>query len=204
MLAFVDWNELQAISTTILVMTSAGAIAYAALQLRSEREYRSVANLEKQIDVFHGEVFRAVRKRLAAERLVDEELAELEKDNPPVSGLEVLDFYDHIGLLVKKGHLEVYDVWHTFYEWAQPVYNDLKPLIEDEDSAFVDHYTDLKRLMRSMDELQLARMHGKNANHWALWTPDRIIDHYKYEIESGGRSPRRARKKAEEAKLIVS
>jgi hypothetical protein len=46
-----------------------------------------------------------------------------------------------------------------------------------------------------MDELQLKRMHAKNANHWALWTPDRIIDHYKYELESGGR-PRRSRRAA--------
>jgi hypothetical protein len=203
-LVLIDWNELQAISTTILVLTSAGAIAYAALQLRQEREYRSVANLEKQLDVFHGEAFRAARKRLAVERLVDDQLADLDRESPPASGLEVLDFYDHVGLLVKKGHLEVYDVWHTFYEWAQPVYNDLKPLIEEEDSAFADHYLDLRRLMRQMDELQMARMHSKKANHWALWTPDRIIDHYKYEIESGGRIARRTRKKAEETKLIVS
>ncbi|RXH57473.1 hypothetical protein [Granulicella sibirica] len=203
-LKVIDWNELQAISTTILVLTSAGAIGYAALQLRQEREYRSVSNLEKQLTVFHGEAFRAARKRLAVDRLVNEELAELDRDVPPVSALEVLDFYDHIGLLVKKGHLEVYDVWHTFYEWAQPVYVDMRPLIEDEDSAFIDHYTDLRRLMRQMDELQISRMHGKNANHWALWTPDRIIDHYKYEIESGGRIARRTRKKAPEQNLIVS
>jgi hypothetical protein len=48
-----------------------------------------------------------------------------------------------------------------------------------------------------MDEIQLKKMHAKNAdaNHWALWTPDRIIDHYKYELESGGR-PRRSRRAA--------
>jgi hypothetical protein len=204
LLKMVDWNELQAISTTILVLTSAGAIAYAALQLRQEREYRSVANLEKQLSVFHGEAFRSARKRLATERLVDEQLAGFERDSPPVSALEVLDFYDHIGLLVKKGHLEVYDVWHTFYEWAQPVYNDMRPVIEDADSAFEDHYIDLRWLMRKMDEVQLARMHDKKANHWALWTPDRIIDHYKYEIESGGRLARRTRKKTSEPNLIVS
>jgi hypothetical protein len=38
-------------------------------------------------------------------------------------------------------------------------------------------------------------MHQKKANHWALWTPDRIIDHYRYELESGGR-PRRSRRAA--------
>jgi hypothetical protein len=195
----VDWNEVQAIATTILVLTSAGAIGYASLQLKQEREYRSVTNLEKQLAVFQGEAFVAARKRLAADRLVDGELAAWDKETPPASALEVLDFYDHVGLLVKKGHLEVYDVWHTFYEWAQPVYVDLRPLIEDEDSQFSEHYLDLKRLMRAMDELQIGRMHVKKANYWALWTPDRIIDHYKYELESGGRAGRRARRKHAEA-----
>ncbi len=191
----VDWVEMQALSTAILVLTSMCAIGYAALQLKQEREYRSVANLEKQLTAFQNDSFVAARKRLAQDRLVDGELLPMDKEAPPASALEVLDFYDHIGLLVKKGHLEVYDVWHTFYEWAQPVYVDLRALVEDPDSPFSDHYTDLKRLMRKMDELQIARMHLKSANHFALWTPNRIIEHYRYEMESGGRLVRRTRRK---------
>ncbi len=60
---------------------------------------------------------------------------------------------------------------------------------------YADHYNDLQRMMRQMDEIQLKRMHAQNANHWALWTPDRIIEHYRYELESGGR-PRRSRRAA--------
>lgn len=187
----IDWVAVQGVSTSILVLTSVGAIAYAALQLRHEREYRSVANLEKQLGFFLSENFVAARRRLAQARLdVSAEETRLhawELDSPPVSAFEVLDFYEHQALLVKKGHLDLYDVWHTFYEWAQPVYVDMQPLIESSDSMYADHYDDLQRMMRRMDEIQLRRMHQKNANHWALWTPDRIIEHYKYELESGGR-----------------
>jgi len=118
-------------------------------------------------------------------------------DQPPVTVFEVLDFYEHLALLVNKGHLDLYDVWHTFYEWAQPVYVDFQALIEAPVSMYSDHYVDLRAMMRKMDELQLQRMHERhtNANHWALWTPDRIIDHYRYELESGGR-PRRSRRAA--------
>lgn len=200
----VDWVAVQALSTVILVLTSAGAIGYAALQLKQEREYRSVANLEKQLTVFQSDSFVAARKRLAQDRLVDGVLAPFDKEVPPASALEVLDFYDHVGLLVKKGHLEVYDVWHTFYEWAQPVYVDLRELVEEPDSQFRDHYTYLRRLMRKMDELQIARMHLQRANHFALWTPHRIIDHYKYEMESGGRLMRRTRRKAEQNAEVAS
>lgn len=193
----IDWNAVQAIGTSMLVATSMGAIGYAGLQLRHERAYRSVANLEKQLGFFLSENFVAARRRLAQARLetVDGEtrLQPWDLDQPPVTAFEILDFYEHLALLVKKGHLELYDVWHTFYEWAQPVYVDMQPLIESEDSMYTDHYEDLRTMVRRMDELQLKRMHRKNANHWALWTPDRIIDHYRYELESGGR-PRRSRR----------
>ena len=95
-----------------------------------------------------------------------------ELDAPPIHAIEVLDFYEHLSLLVKKGHLNIYDVWHTFYEWAQPVYVDMQPLIESPESAYCDHYNDLQRMMRRMDEIQIKRMHTQKANHWSLWTPD--------------------------------
>jgi len=180
-----NWQALEAIATSTLVLTSGGAIAYAGRQLRHEREYRSVDNLEKQLTFFLSETFLAARRRLAETRTTGDLLLPLSVDDPPTVVFEVLDFYDHLGLLVKKGHLDVYDVWHTFYEWAQPVYVDLQPLIEGENSAFRDHYTDLRKLMRAMDDIQIKRMHAKNANHWALWTPERILDHYRYELEVG-------------------
>jgi hypothetical protein len=194
-----DWTAVQAVATSILVLTSVGAIAYAGLQLRHERQYRSVENLEKQLSFFLSDNFVAARRRLAQARLdvsgAEAKLQAWELDSPPVSAFEILDFYEHLALLVKKGHLDIYDVWHTFYEWAQPVYVDMQALIESPDSMYSDHYNDLQRMMRRMDEIQISRMHRKNANHWVLWTPDRIIDHYKYELESGGR-PRRSRRAA--------
>jgi hypothetical protein len=194
---WINWTEVEALANTCLVLTSVGAISYAGLQLRHEREYRSVANLEKQLSFFLSENFVAARRRLAQARLETvaterPSLKSWELEDPPVSVFEVLDFYEHLSLLVNKGHLDVYDVWHTFYEWAQPVYVDMQALIESPESAYGEHYEDLRALMRKMDEIQLKRMHAKNANHWALWTPDRIIDHYRYELESGGR-PRRTR-----------
>jgi hypothetical protein len=181
-------------ATVVLVVTSAGAIAYAALQLRHEREYRAVENLEKQLSFFLSEKFVAVRRRLAEARLDETGLKPWTLEEPPVSAFEVLDFYEHLSLLVKKDHLNLYDVWHTFYEWAQPVYVDMQPLIESDDSSYSEHYRDLERMMRRMDEIQMAKMRTQKGEHWALWTPERIIEHYKYELEAGSR-PRRIRRR---------
>lgn len=196
-----NWVALEAIANTALVLTSGGAIAYAGRQLRHERAYRSVDNLEKQLSFFLSDGFVQTRRRLAETRTEGGDLVPLSVEEPPAVAFEVLDFYDHLGLLVKKGHLSLHDTWHTFYEWAQPVYVDLQPLVEDGDSPFRDPYTDLRKLMRAMDEIQLKRMHAKHANHWALWTPERILAHYRYESEVGAGQHRllRLRSKGEKA-----
>jgi hypothetical protein len=181
-------------ATVVLVVTSAGAIAYAGLQLQHEREYRAVENLEKQLSFFLSDNFVAVRRRLAESRLDETGLKPWTLEEPPVSAFEVLDFYEHLSLLVKKGHLDLYDVWHTFYEWAQPVYVDMQPLIESPDSPYSEHYRDLQRMIRRMDEIQMKKMQGQKGEHWALWTPERIIEHYKYELEAGSR-PRRIQRR---------
>ena len=190
----INWEAVQAMATVALVLTSAGAIAYAGLQLRHERAYRAVDNLEKQLSFFLSDNFVAVRSRLAESRLDGTGLRPWTVDDPPVSAFEVLDFYEHLSLLVKKGHLDVYDVWHTFYEWAQPVYVDMQPLIENEESAYAEHYKDLQRMVRRMDEIQMAKMQTQKGEHWALWTPERIIEHYQYELQASGR-PRRIRRR---------
>ena len=183
-----------------MVLNTDVAISYKKKQLRTERAYRSVTNLEKQLSFFLGDSFTAARRRLAEARVHKDELLPWSVDDPPIEAFEVLDFYDHMGLLVRKGHLEVFDVWHTFYEWAQPVYVDLRALVEDENSEYFDHYSELRTLIRAMDDIQLKRMHEKNGNHWALWTPERISDYYRYESEAkqGTRRRRKLRDRAEE------
>jgi len=197
----INWLAVEALGNVGLVLTGAGAISYAGLQLRHERAYRQVANLEKQLGFFLSTGFVEARRRLAEARLDEAGLDETglkawTVDEPPVNVFEVLDFYEHLSLLVKKGHLDLYDVWHTFYEWAQPVYVDMQPLIESEESAYYDHYNDLQRMMRQMDEIQMGKMEKQKGEHWALWTPERIIEHYRYELEAGGR-PRRVRRRGE-------
>ena len=186
----VDWVAMQAIATSILVFTSVGAIAYAGLQLRHEREYRSVANLEKQLAFFLSESFVAARRRLAVARLDLTGSARVmqtwELDSPPVSAFEVLDFYEHLALLIKKGHLEIYDVWHTFYEWVQPVYADMASVTEGRNSPWVDHYTDLRMLVNQMDAIQRERMGKRKLPHEKMWSRDRIAEHYRYEVEASG------------------
>ncbi len=182
-----NWTEAEAVATALLVLTSIAGIFYAGVQLRHERQYRSVTNLEKQLGFFHSSKFREARRRLAAERLNEnQDLLALDSEDPPIAAFEVLDFYEHLGLLVKKRHLDLYDVWHTFYEWAQPVYADFRMVLEGAESDWADHYSDFRRMMHGMDRIQQARMRGRGAQHGKLWSDDRICEHYSYELETTG------------------
>ena len=182
-----NWTEAEAVATVLLVLTSVAGIFYAGVQLKHERQYRAVTNLEKQLAFFHSGKFREARRRLAAERLNDaRDLLALDSADPPLAAFEVLDFYEHLGLLVKKRHLELYDVWHTFYEWVQPVYADLRVVLEGKDSEWADHYSDLRRMMHGMDRIQQQRMRRRGAAHGKLWSDERICEHYSYELETTG------------------
>lgn len=188
-----NWQETTAIATFGLVASSFGAILYASKQLHHERSYRQMANLERQLTFFLSERFLLARSRLAEDRLAENRLTEsggedptlkpLNPRNPPMSVFEVLDFYEHVALLIKKDHLDIYDVWHTFYEWLQPVYFDLLPILDDKDGQWYFHYSDLCRLMGQLDTLQKTKMvaTGRNARQ-AIWTAERIVAHYKYEL----------------------
>ncbi len=188
-----DWLAVQAVATVALVVTSGGAISYAALQLKHEREYRMMNNLEEQWKLFLSESMAATRKRLAGDRLSGETLSALDIEAPPASALEMLDFYEHLALLEKRGRLDLYDVWHTFYEWLQPVYADLRQVIESSKSGYQDHYSDLRKMLEKMDKIQRQRMAKPGGkDHWELWTDERVIEHYRHEAEVGGR-PRRRR-----------
>ncbi|HEY0758050.1 MAG TPA: hypothetical protein VGD59_02210 [Acidisarcina sp.] len=186
-----DWQETTALATFGLVISSFAAILYASKQLHHERAYRQMANLERQLTLFLSERFSGARGRLAEDRLeesrsLEATLKPLNAKNPPMSVFEVLDFYEHIALLIKKDHLDIYDVWHTFYEWLQPVYFDLLPILDDKDGQWFYHYSDLCRMMTQLDTLQKTKMTGTGRSaRQALWTAERIVAHYKYELELG-------------------
>jgi hypothetical protein len=183
-----NWQETTAVATFGLVLSSFGAILYASKQLHHERTYRQMANLERQLTFFLSERFLLARSRLAEDRLAENRLEgmalrPLDPRNPPMSVFEVLDFYEHVALLIKKNHLDIYDVWHTFYEWLQPVYFDLLPILDDKEGRWYYHYSDLCRLMAQLDILQKTRMVGTERNaRQALWTAERIVAHYQYEL----------------------
>jgi hypothetical protein len=122
----------------LLSLLAAGAALVSAgvavLALRAEiARSRFVLNVEllfKLDERFHSSGWR--KKRVAAatalfahlERPEEEEVIEVKKANVQEENAdEVLDFFETMGLMVKRGALDTEIVWHTFLYWIDGYWN---------------------------------------------------------------------------------
>ena len=133
-----SWDAVTAFETWAVFLATAGligtgvwALRSAAKQINIQRELARIDNLEKQLFFFESEPFTRVKPALASARTQANGYIPLGVDDPPASMYESLNFFEHVGLLVKLGHLRARDVWHTFAYWAVPLYYDSRRLIEE-------------------------------------------------------------------------
>ena len=90
-----------------LVCTGAAAIIFTWCQLAAFRKQNKLDNLERVLEWFDSPGFRRLRRSLAKSRLTDGgTLRRLDLGNPPTAVYEILDFFEHVGFLVKKTPFE--------------------------------------------------------------------------------------------------
>jgi hypothetical protein len=152
-----SWEAVVALSSVALVLTGLGAIAFAWKQLATQRDVARVDSLEKQVFYFESEHFLKFRKALAKSRIQGGRLSAIDVDDPPSEAYVLLNFFEHIGLLVRRKHLDVYDVWHSFAYWATPLYYDARRLIEYEQLEDLSYYDDFVWLISEMQRIQAER-----------------------------------------------
>ena len=174
-----NWEALTAVSTAALVATGAGAIYFAYRQIENERGYRRIENLEEQMERFDSDPVGEYRRALAQERLdaARTRLRKLDVDNPPNCAYELLNFFEHIAFLVEKGHLNLYDVWHTFDYWATAYYYDFRAVIELEQRDDVSSYSDFVNLISQLRRIQIEETGQENT-----WLEDELVGFYNAEL----------------------
>jgi hypothetical protein len=97
------------------------------------------------------------RKALALHRLdaKQQNLLPLDVENPPSDMFSILDFFEHMSLLVDRGYLAKEDVWTDLSEDMFPFYADARPIIEHaqkQSPASWGGFTDLMEDMRKLEE----------------------------------------------------
>lgn len=92
--------------TCCLVVTGIGAISFARRQLLFEVSQRRLENLNKAVDDFYDDRRRYLRKKFATGRLDGDRLVRKQDSGFPDCAMDILDFFDHVASLTRKGHVE--------------------------------------------------------------------------------------------------
>lgn len=169
--------------------TGIAAIYFAYRQIENERAYRRIENLEEQMDRFDSDPIAKYRKELATQRLDagKSKLRKLDVEDPPDCAYEILNFFEHIGFLVEHGHLNAYDVWHTFEYWATAYFYDFRGVIELEQRDDPSFYSDFVRLIANLREIQ-----KREAGRENTWLEDELVGFYQTELAEVRKPTKRA------------
>jgi len=150
------WEKLHAISTLMLAVIGAAALIFAWLQIKESRNAAQVQHID---DLAHRWDYEMVgtRKALALRRLNTKQdaLLPLALENPPDEMLSILNFYEHMDLLIDRGFVDKYDVWRDFSGDMFPFYADVHSYIDSvqkDDHSTWKGFTDLMEDMRKEEK----------------------------------------------------
>jgi hypothetical protein len=122
------------------------ALSAFAWQVRRARFNQSIDLLFRLEADFFGPAKLAQRSIAAANYLADNtDLAEME---------DILDFFETLSMLTRKGALELYMVWHTFGYWIERYYAIAKPHILARQRSEPGVWEDLDWLLPRLKKLQ--------------------------------------------------
>lgn len=179
--------------TGVLALTGVWALIYARQQLKQAHESEKIQHLLRFVEQFDNGPLANSRKSLAAHRLKgDDDVPEL--DN-------ILNFFETIGLLVKRGYLDPHDVWSMFSYWMFSVYADSRDLIEQEQKEDPTYYGDFTSLIERLRKIEKAE-NGLSDRP----SREEIMEFWRYELEltaglpATRRRPRKSTRKKEGGK----
>jgi hypothetical protein len=152
------WEALIAMSNTLLALAALLALTFSWGQISEFREAEKVHQLVEQKRFFNSAEFRYVRKMLGHKRLDNTgKLLPLEGGAAPQEMYDLLNYFDEVGLLQKKGYLAAEDVFDQLGDWVFNYEKDGKSVIEYERLNDPYSYENLERLVGILQQIQLSK-----------------------------------------------
>jgi hypothetical protein len=163
----------------IIAATSVVALLFAAWQIHRARKQAQIQHLLQIDHEFTGQPFIAYRSALAKKRLAGE--------TEPLELYRVLDFFETIGLLVRRKYLDPYDVWNMYSHWIFNVYAEFKGMIADYRSEDPTYYAEFERLLQ-----KLRKIETRESGTLLPPTGEEIADFWRDEaqLQPGSHAPR--------------
>ena len=176
-----NWAEITtAVATILVALTGVAALRFAWSQLRQAHEQTKVQHLVQFDRQFSSEPFITYRCELAKKKLAG-------KDEPSELYV-ILDFFETVGLLVRRGYLDPADVWSTFGYAVIILFADSREPVRDLQQDDPTNYSDFTSLAQRMREIE--RAEGGSSEYPSA---EEIQDFWQTEreVKSGRPAPRR-------------
>lgn len=171
-----------AVFTGVLAVTAVVALIVGYRQLKDFQAEGQVQHLLALDQKFEQEPMLTYRRGLAEKRLKNEE--------DPDELYPLLDFFETVGLLVKRGYLDESDAWNTFSYSVFILNGEARQTIEQLQREDPTTYEEFLSLVERFQRIE-ADKHGASAHP----SKDEITDYWKQELSAGKSIPRRPRKK---------
>lgn len=173
------WERILAISTAIGALGSLVAILIAVVlangqikegraaleaQLKETRDEAKVQHLVDEVVRFNQPPLALSRVALAKARLDEKHQSVLPLDaaNPPTEMWDVLNECDQVGILTRKGYLDVADVYDELGYWLLNFYADAEPAILVDRKQYPTSEKDCTWLVEQMKPLEVKDDAGRN------------------------------------------
>ena len=146
-----DWNILVGIGTILLALVA----GYQAWLLRNS----AMADVILKLDQRFNEALLSKRKKaaLSLKNGPQDHDADIE---------DVLDFFETLGLLIRRHALDRKVVWHTFFYWIHGYYRFAREFIAKQQSESPNRYTEFKYLHERARQIETRRHGPLNENEW--------------------------------------
>lgn len=173
------WERILAISTAVAALGSLVAILIAVLladvqikearasteaQLKETRDEARVQHLVDETVRFNQPPLALSRVALAKKR-VDEKtktVLPLDAENPPTEMWDVLNECDQVGLLTRRGYLDIGDVYDALGYWLLNFYADAEPAVLVDRKEYPASERDCTWLIEQLKPLEIKYDSGRN------------------------------------------
>jgi hypothetical protein len=173
------WERILAISTAVCALGALLAIlvtvflangqikegrATVAAQLKETRDEAKVQHLVDETVRFDQPPLALSRVGLAKQRLDEKHksVLPLDAENPPTEMWDVLNECDHVGLLTRRGYLDVEDVYSELGYWLLNFYADAEPAVLADRKEYPNSESDCTWLIEQMKPLEIKYDAGRS------------------------------------------
>lgn len=148
------WSAVEAFATSVTALTAIFAAVYAACQFDSFKKENRIAHLIELVHEFERPPLADARRKLACERLEGGKLRKLDVREPPQSLHAILNFFEHMGFLLRDRYLSLDGVSVEFHYWIFRIWTDARAVIRHEQHEASIYYSCFESMVKELREYE--------------------------------------------------